>query len=56
MAGTFGIAADAIETGDTFLLVLTAPLLEWKTSQPTKTAATADAAAVARLSATTAGE
>jgi hypothetical protein len=55
MAGTFGIAADAIETGDAFLLVMTAPLLEWKTSQPTKTAATADAAAIG-ISATTADE
>jgi hypothetical protein len=56
MAGTFGIAADAIETRDTFLLVLTAPLLEWKTSQPTKTAAAADAAAIARSNATAADE
>lgn len=32
MASTFGIAADANAPADQFLLVLTAPLLEWQLS------------------------
>jgi hypothetical protein len=44
MAGTFGIATDAYEVGDQFLLVLTAPLLEWKTSQVVKAPATSGVA------------
>ena len=34
MASTFGITADCIMSDSNFLLVLTAPLLEWQTSQP----------------------
>ena len=52
LAGTFGMATDAQEPGAHFLLVLTAPLLEWQSSQPTKAAGTA----AARSSAAVAGE
>ncbi len=45
MAGTFGIATDAHQVGDQFLLVLTAPLLEWRTSQVAKVSGTSGAAA-----------
>lgn len=34
MAGTFGITADSHLSDGNFLLVLTAPLLEWQTSHP----------------------
>ncbi len=51
LAATFGIAADVNELGTHFLLVLTAPLLEWQTSQPTKAAGAAAAVSSATAAA-----
>lgn len=60
LAATFGIATDSHGPASQFLLVLTAPLLEWQTSQPTKAAGAAGAAstgtAAAPPSAGVAGE
>jgi hypothetical protein len=43
MAGTFGITTDSHVSDGSYLLVLTAPLLEWQTSQSTHAQAAASA-------------